>query len=288
MHPVSAGNPAKPQNDPQLLVELQGLKDDERTRLSETFSALMNDLRARIEYAESRRGALATVGGVLLAAGVAGLLQATQADWSYTPAQVGLLVLVIGLIITGMLVLWLWGRQTNWDYPYKSVSQTWKHFYRDALPGAGEPRVPWTARLTQDFRDKKQTQFTDVRTGFVERSLSLRDPSISLAQDLEQTYLLHWTELYKNQFLSSLRRVLVSGVLLSLVAALVAFVLAIPLAGDDDRPRSATSKTRSTASPSPTAINPASAGNTTTSTTTTRTVRRGNTTSTTTVTKTTK
>jgi hypothetical protein len=214
------------------LSMLQVLEASERERLRTELAELMNRQQARIEYAEARRGALATIGGVLLAAGLTGLLPLAKSDWDYFPARLGLLVLVAGFVVTGALVLWLWGRQTNWDYPFKGASQTWKHFYRDALTDADPSSVPWHARLRKDRRAQLQQQFVDGRAGFLERSLTLRDESISLAQDLEQSYLLHWTELYKNRFLTSLRQVVVWGVLVSLTAAVVGFAIAAFVAGD--------------------------------------------------------
>jgi hypothetical protein len=222
----------RPLNDAALLKQLDLLGDTDRAVLKETLAALMSDQVRRIEYATSRATAIATVGGVLLAAGIAGLLQMTKDEWDYFPGWLGLFVLVITLTMTGAVVLWVWGRQTNWDYPFKAVSQTWKHFYRDAVPGVGEPRVPWHAGISDTFRTTKEAQYTEGRSGFIERSLSLRNPSVSVAQDLEQSYLLHWTDLYKNQFLSSLRQVFVYGVIASLTAALVAFVIGACVAGD--------------------------------------------------------
>jgi hypothetical protein len=114
------------------------------------------------------------------------------------------------------------------------------------VPDVAEPRVPWHAGISNAFRTAKERQYSDGRAGFVERSISLRDASISLAQDIEQSYLLHWTDLYKNQFLSRLRQVFVWGVIGSLVTALVGFSIAVFAAGElyenDTPPESSTKK----------------------------------------------
>lgn len=235
----SKGTQASPPSDTnQLAVDealqnkIADLSKEEQKGLQETLGALMNVQRARIEYAESRRGSLATTGGVLLAAGVAALLQVAKDGWDYFPGRLGLLTLAVGLAATGVAVISVWAAQTNWDYPFKRVSTTWKHFYRDALPGAGRPVVPWHTRLSQTSRGVQERQYKTGRPGFIDRTVSLVEPRISIAQDIEQSYLLHWSELYKNRFLTSLRQVLVVGVVLSLVAASIALVVGAAVAPD--------------------------------------------------------
>jgi ABC-type phosphate/phosphonate transport system permease subunit len=221
-----------PTVDETLKNEIAALGTEDQKALQETLSSLMDDQRARIEYAESRRGSLATIGGVIVAAGLAALLQVAKDGWDYFPGRLGLLTLAVGLVVTGVVVLSVWAAQTNWNYPFKKVSTTWKHFYRDAIPGAGKPSVPWHSRLKRDVRTTKETQYTDIRGDFNTRTLSLVEPGISIAQDIEQSYLLHWTELYKNQFLTSLRQVLVRGIVISLAAAVVALGIGVVVAPD--------------------------------------------------------
>jgi hypothetical protein len=230
---VNARKPDPPPfNDDALIEQLNDLSADDRKGLQETLAALMSDQVGRIDYTTSSLNALATVAGVLLAAGVAGLLQVTKSGWDYFPARLGVFVLVVSLTVTGSVVLWVWGRQTNWDYPFKKVSRTWKHFYRDALAGLAEPKVRWDAKITSKYQAKKGEQYKEGRAGFIERALSLCDSSVSLAQDIEQSYLLHWTDLYKNQFLTRLGQLFVYGVIVSLILALLAFGISVPVAGD--------------------------------------------------------
>ena len=191
----------------------------------------MDTQRGRIEYAESRRGALATVGGVLLAAGLAGLLAVGKVDeWTYFPAWLGLVSATAGLVLTGVTVIAIYGRQTNWSYPFKRLSKTWKHFYRDALPGADNPAAPWHCHQSKTFKLASERGFEAIREIYINHALALADPSVSLAQDIEQSHLLHWNEMYKNRFLTSLRKVLVRGIIASLAAGLIGFGIGLAVA----------------------------------------------------------
>lgn len=218
-------------SDPQdgadtLIAQISMLDAPQRQSLQQTVGAILETQRTRIEYAESRRGSLATVGGVILAAGLAGLLSvAKSSDWQYFPAWLGLLFLTIGLIVTGVIVLSLYGRQTNWHYPFKAVSKTWKHFYRDAIEGADNPSVPWHTHQTTAFKTASERSFLEIRSEYLTRTLSLADDTISLAQDIEQSYLLHWNELYKNRFLTYLRKTLVTGIVTSVLLGVLGFAV---------------------------------------------------------------
>ena len=76
----------------------------------------------------------------------------------------------------------------------------------------------------------EEEQYSQLRSGFLDRTISLVAPPVSIAQDIEQSYLLHWTELYKNRFLTLLRQVLVVGIVASLLAASVALGVGICVA----------------------------------------------------------
>jgi hypothetical protein len=54
--------------------------EDRLGGLAADLAKVLETQRARIEYAESRRGSLAAVGGVLLAAGLAGTVQIASND----------------------------------------------------------------------------------------------------------------------------------------------------------------------------------------------------------------
>ncbi len=130
-------------------------------------------------------------------------------------------------MITGVVVLVIYGRQTNWDYPFKAFTKTWKHFYRDAIPGAGDPEVPWYAGQSASFKTASEHSFADLFPAYVSRTLSLRDSTVDVSQDIAQSYVLHWNEMYKNQFLTSLRKVLVVGIVCSVGLGIVGFLVGL-------------------------------------------------------------
>lgn len=225
-HRCVEGSGEPPDNDEAVVASIRSIQCADRQRLEKSVAGLLETQRARIEYAESRRGSLATVGGVLLAAGFTGLLAVGKTDdWNYFPLWLGLVSVAGSLVLFGALVIGIYGWQTNWSYPFKKVSKTWKHFYRDAIPQADDPPAPWHSRQSTTFKVASERGFAAGRPGFIQRTLTLSDPAISLAQDIEQSYLLHWNEMYKNRFLTDLRKVLVRGIVCSLVVGAIGFIV---------------------------------------------------------------
>jgi hypothetical protein len=194
------------------------------------LEATLDVQRMRIEYSETRRAALGVLGGVVLASGLAGLIQVAGADIPYTPAQAGLIALTASLALSGVFVLVLYGRQTTWLYPFKdNQASTWKWFYRDAVPEANKVKPPLSLRQSDYFRQRSKEEFAKSRVPYVERMLGLADAKINLTQDLEQAHLLNWNEFYKNRFLEHLRKALIWGVVGSVVLGIAGFVVALAL-----------------------------------------------------------
>lgn len=205
---------------------LKGLDQADVERLTSLVAPILDTQRARIEYAESRRSTLAAVGGVLLAAGIAALIPIASSDFSYYPLYIGLLVGAAALTLTGAAVLVLYGRQTNWSYPFKTRTSVWKWFYRDALPGADAVSPRWHTHERAELEAKSQSLFDANRAEYAKRIATLTNAHVNLEQDVQQTYILHWNEFYKNKFLTHLRKVLIRGVVTSLLAGAIAFGIA--------------------------------------------------------------
>lgn len=213
-------------NDIRELVERLGPEQVEAAQAP--LEAILDAQRLRIEYSETRRAALGVLGGVVLAAGLAGLIQVASANISYTPARAGLVALTASLALTGVLVLVLYGRQTTWPYPFKDKqASTWKWFYRDAIPEAANVEPPLDSRQSGEFRSRSKEAFAGSRIPYIERMLSLADAKVNLTQDLEQAHLLNWNEFYKNRFLGHLRIVLIRGVVGSVFIGTAAFLVAL-------------------------------------------------------------
>jgi hypothetical protein len=211
---------------------VDGLSPDQLEAAQVPLEAVLDAQRLRIEYSETRRAALGVLGGVVLAAGLTGLIQLAGADVSYGPALAGLVALTASLALTGVAVLVLYGRQTTWPYPFKDdLASTWKWFYRDAVPEASAVEPALDSLQSGDFRRRSQGAFRASRVPYAERMLSLADARINLTQDLEQAHLLNWNEFYKNRFLRHLRIVLIRGVVGSILVGILAFLLTVAICG---------------------------------------------------------
>jgi hypothetical protein len=202
-----------------------GLTDSEVFRLQRLYTALIGHINPRIFYAETRRGSFATAGVAILASGVALLLGAlsNQDSIHFRPAFWALLALAVGSMVTGVMVLLIYSGQTNFDYPFKKATSTWKWFYRDAIPGTTRIPVPWhTIQLSQS-RAAAEKVFSDEWEPFVNRYLDLTDIRVNALQDLQQVYVLHVNEFYKNKFLTQIRRVMTAGLIATAIATIGVF-----------------------------------------------------------------
>lgn len=206
---------------------LARLSDEEVEELGEMLPALIEHRTGRIEYAESRRMNFAVFGGVLLAAGVAGLVQLAKGGYPFFPTFLSLICFCGALIVLGGLVLALYARQTNWSYPFKEGTSTWKWFYRDAVPETTKAREPWHLLPSADRHERSVSAVDEGRTPFLKRTLTLADSRVAVAQDLEQLYVLHWNDFYKNLFLTHLQKVVIWGLLSALGVGLLGLVVGL-------------------------------------------------------------
>jgi hypothetical protein len=203
---------------------LDGLTDEQVASIAKTFEGLIDRVEPRIWYAENRRSSFATIAVALLAAGIALLAALLVNHASYRPALWGLVTLGIGAVVTGSVVLLVYSGQTNFDYPFKKKTTTWKWFYRDALPGTKSLAVPWHTIQRKADRERATELFDKDWAEFVTRQKTLTDVRISAVQDMQQLFVLHVNEFYKNKFLTQIRRVLSVGVAITVLAALGVFL----------------------------------------------------------------
>lgn len=174
--------------------------------LSEVISAAAE----RIHYAEGRRTNFTVVAGALLAGGVAILTFIPDKSLSHALAYFALSASA-GSIMLGLLLLIVYARQTN-RYPWTSATNTWKWFYRDALPN--QQAFDWTWRdVLRPRAEKKrlQAEFNRQLPLFESRIDQLSNPAVSMAQDVQQLYVLHINDKFKNSHLSQLRTILSRG-----------------------------------------------------------------------------
>ena len=174
------------------------LTDEQVHELQAECQVLIAAVSERTTMAESRRGTLATIGAALVAARVATVAGAIsildKAEWWIACAVTGLC-----LTMTGLSIWFLYARQTN-RYPWTGGTTTWKWFYRDALPDSNALRFGATSYFwgwrTTEFRIRRAfiSQLSDFRLRFIQ----LKDKKTSLDQDIQQLYVLHVNEEYKN------------------------------------------------------------------------------------------
>lgn len=208
-----------------LIEELRNKSPDELDRLRASTDTLIERMDIRIQYAEGRRGGLAVLAGAFVAAGTALTTQLLATDISYQPGYWAMVVASVGLILVGLLTLIIFARQINYNLPFRALTTTWKWFYRDAVPRNKEFPAPWHTIQFSSQHYAFQELYNDQWRAFVERSLTLTDPAIDAAQNLEQVYVLHLNEYYKNRFLMILREVMVKGLVAVAAASVATFVL---------------------------------------------------------------
>jgi hypothetical protein len=196
------------------------MEDKDLVKLRETLKDVINIATQRIHYAESRRSALAVMASALLAAGVA-IFAITIEKVANPILEWGLGGLCTGLVVTAVLVFVTFARQTNYSYPFKGATRVWKWFYRDALPEPELFDVPWSARESPEYVTRRARLYEAQFPVFVARQTQLVDDKVNLFQDLQQVYVLHVNEGYKNAFLTLLRKTLNRGIMAAIVAGLL-------------------------------------------------------------------
>lgn len=204
-------------------VDINALKDlseENLQLLSSESKTIMNSIVERIHYAEARRSQFLIIAGTLVAAGVA-ILQ-TLPDSDFTKLNIFVCSFSIGIIVTGFSIFFLYSRQTNYKYPFNSITTTWKWFYRDALVGLSDIEIPFTCInhkiKTENTRERMLIVWEEF---FTQYKSGITDKYESLHQDIQQIYILHLNEKYKNYFLSNLRRLLVVGISITLLMSII-------------------------------------------------------------------
>jgi len=187
--------------------------------ISERIAPVIEAAAERIHYAEGRRQNFVTIGGVLLAAAVA--------IFTFAWSAIDLLIIrysatfgAVAMFAVGFVVIWVFGQQTN-RYPWTSATKTWKWFYRDALPAwdkftiSSWSYIPWAWKCSAP---RVMAEYESQLATFKTRMMQLSDDSENLSQDLEQLYVLHVNEGYKNLHLTYLRSLLDFGIYVIIIA----------------------------------------------------------------------
>jgi len=193
----------------------------------EELGRMIDHIANRIHYAESRRSAFSVVAGVLIAAGVALLpyIGSIVLDPAFKSAGIAA---AIAMIILGCVLLLIYAKQTNFKYPCTQATTTWKWFYRDALPRSHEFDVHWAEYVGQSkkrFDEGMKAYSTQWKTFRDKQNEWIKDDDQNLEQDLQQLYVLHVNEKYKNDFLRHLRSALWWGIIVVVIVTVSGYVV---------------------------------------------------------------
>ena len=188
---------------------------------------MIDHIAKRIEYTETRRGFFLTTGGAMFAAGIAVIgLAISKPVWF--PIYIFLWVLGPSLVIFAVIIWMVHARHVNFQYPFTSVAQIGKWFYRYAIPNWMAYQIPWIRNLADDQRKSDKGKFeADFLTFLGASEINLLNLRETYIQDIMQIYLLHVNEMYKNRFLSSLRKTFQWGVLLVLMFSICGFLFGL-------------------------------------------------------------
>jgi len=207
---------------------LEGLSDDHVKDLRQTLRHQIDHMAQRIEYTESRLRALALVAAALVAAGLA-LLQVVLTQFESLAAEAPLGILASSFVLIGLTMWYAYALQTNYPYPFVKVATTWKWFYHYALKKEAFT-ADWYRHPSKESKKKGEQAYESQWQEFRSRGVTdLTNLRIDTLQDLEQVFLLHVNERYKNLFLTHLRQILHRGIVAAVILALVGFVVALAL-----------------------------------------------------------
>ncbi len=188
------------------------LSDAAMARIQAEVAPVIQAVAERIHYAEGRRTNFTILAGGLIAAGVALLTFALSnaeshlARWTTAAGAVCCVAL-------GAAIILLYSSQTN-TYPWTSATKTWKWFYRDALPSNEGFDFGWVDYFRMEkAKSRTKAEYSRQISLFKNSMHRLKSDSENLDQDLEQLYVLHINEKYKNLHLTQLRKLTNWGIL---------------------------------------------------------------------------
>lgn len=179
---------------------------------------LIEHINQRINYTESRITRTVTFSVTLIAIGMAFFAVTTKLHG---------LSFYLGLITTGLFILTggitsiIHTFQVNPKYPFRALGNDWKWFYPNIVD---EKYKPSTIVMEGEskYLEKRLLHLEGLKK-YAQKIMN-ENKIDRLKVDIQQLYLLHVNEKYKNCFLTSLRRVLTWGLLLTAIALIILFV----------------------------------------------------------------
>ena len=132
----------------------------------------------------------------------------------------------LGLLTAGLFILTggttsiIHTFQVNPKYPFRALGNDWKWFYPEIVDKEYKPST--IVMETENKYLRKRLLHAEGLQKYAQKIVT-EDKFERLKVDIQQLYLLHVNEKYKNCFLTSLRRVLTWGLLLTTISVIILF-----------------------------------------------------------------
>lgn len=203
--------------DYEQYMDSLSLKDAELENKIKEVNDLIEHVNNRIIYTETRITRTVTFALSLVAIGMALFAAVIRLDG--ISLYFGLATSIL-FISTGSITSFTHVLQINPKYPFRALPNDWKWFYSRSVDDNYKP--PFYVKETEQNYFKKRYSHINGLKNYAEKIVK-ETPSVRLKIDIQQLYLLHVNEKYKNSFLTSLRKVLTIGLIATLLVMISFF-----------------------------------------------------------------
>jgi hypothetical protein len=204
----------------ELFIKISqiGLNIDDKLK---EVQSLIEHVNQRIQYTETRITRTVTFAVTLIVVGMAFFAVSTKLDGA--AFYLGICTTLL-FILTGGVTALVHAMQVNPKYPFRALLNDWKWFYPKIVDEKYRP-TPYVIETENKYWEKRLLH-VDGLTKYAEKILN-ENQNERLKIDIQQLYLLHVNEKYKNAFLSILRRILFLGLLLISISILFLFTVIV-------------------------------------------------------------
>lgn len=203
-----------------LFVEISQSSLNIDDKLKEAQS-LIEHVNQRIQYTETRITRTVTFAATLIVVGMAFFAVSTKLEGA--AFYLGICTTLL-FILTGGITALIHAMQINPKYPFRALLNDWKWFYPNIVDEKYKPTA--YVKETEKKYWEKRLLHIDGLKNYAEKLLHENNTE-RLKIDIQQLYLLHVNEKYKNAFLSTLRRILFWGILLISISVMSLFTLIV-------------------------------------------------------------
>ena len=182
---------------------------------------LIEHVNQRIQYTETRITRTVTFAATLIVIGMAFFAVSTKLDGA--AFYLGICTTLL-FILTGGITALVHAMQINPKYPFRALLNDWKWFYPNIVDEKYKP-TPYVKETENKYWEKRLLHIEGLKK-YAEKFLHENNVE-RLKIDIQQLYLLHVNEKYKNAFLSTLRRILFWGILLISISVMSLFALIV-------------------------------------------------------------